>query len=97
MNNIIVTTTPTIEGHPIKEYLGLVSYRTWAALAVWLIGDPKDKHIEKYREFIAQAQDGLRNEAKALGANAVVGVQLLPPDGKMASTLLITGTAVIVE
>ena len=25
MNNMIVTTTPTIEGHTIKEYKGLVS------------------------------------------------------------------------
>ena len=97
MNNIIITTTPCIDGHSITEYLGLVSYRAWAATAMWLIGNPKDKDIEKYREFIAQAQDGLRAEAAALGANAVVGVQLLPPDGKLASTLLITGTAVIIK
>lgn len=97
MDNIIITTTPSIEGRPIKEYLGLVSYRSWAATNIILIGDPKNKNIEKYRDFIRSAQDGLRAEAAALGANAVVGVQLLPPDGKLASTMLISGTAVIIK
>lgn len=97
MNNIIVTTTPSIEGHTITKYLGLVSYRAWAATNIILVGGVNNKNIEKYREFIQQAQDGLRAEAAALGANAVVGVQLLPPDGKLASTMLTSGTAVIVE
>lgn len=97
MENIIITTTPFIEGHPIKEYLGLVSFRAWAATNIILSGDPKGKNIEKYRDFIRSAQEGLRAEAAALGANAVVGVQILPPDGKLASTMLISGTAVIVE
>lgn len=97
MENIIITTTPSIEGHQIKRYLGLVSFRAWTATNIILSGDQKNKNVEKYRDFIRSAQEGLRAEAAALGANAVIGVQLLPPDGKLASTMLISGTAVIVE
>lgn len=97
MDNIIITTTPYIEGHIIKEYLGLVSYRAWTPSNMTFTGDPKDKGIDTYRDFIESAQNGLRTEAAALSANAVVGVQLLPPEGKLAATMIITGTAVIVE
>lgn len=95
MDNIIITTTPSIQGHQIKKYIGLVSFRAWTPSVSVFVGDPKS--AEKYRQFIQSAQDGLCREAAALGANAVIGIQVLPPEGKMASTMIFTGTAVIIE
>lgn len=105
MDNIIITTTPSIEGHPIKEYLGLVSFRCCSLIPNILVGNGttpenfskhENKVADSYRDFIKLQQDGLKAEAAMLGANAVVGVSILQP--KIPSTtIILTGTAVIIE
>ena len=94
---MLVTTTPTIEGGRITRYYGIVSGET-------IIG------ANVFRDFFASIRDvvGGRSgsyeevlrEAKALGANAVIGVDLdYETVGGSGSMLMVTacGTAVTVE
>lgn len=82
---MIITTTPTLEGKRIKEYLGIVNGE--AILGANLFKDlfaglrdivggrsgAYEKELKKAREI---ALDELRETARQLGANAVVAVDI---------------------
>jgi uncharacterized protein YbjQ (UPF0145 family) len=82
---IITTTTPTIEGHPIEEYLGIV---TGEAILGAHIGrdilasftDILGGRSKEYEEDVRKARDiaigEMSSEAVSKGGNAVVGVDL---------------------
>jgi uncharacterized protein YbjQ (UPF0145 family) len=82
---IITTTTPTIEGHPIEEYLGIV---TGEAILGAHIGrdilasftDILGGRSKEYEEEVRKARDiaigEMSSEAVSKGGNAVVGVDL---------------------
>jgi uncharacterized protein YbjQ (UPF0145 family) len=82
---MIVTTTPAIEGQPIKEYVGLVTgeailganiVRDFFAGVRDIVGGRSaayEKELAKAREI---ALSELQESAKQLGANAVVGIDL---------------------
>jgi uncharacterized protein YbjQ (UPF0145 family) len=82
---IIITTTPTIEGHPIEEYLGIV---TGEAILGAHIGrdilasftDILGGRSKEYEEEVRKARDiaigEMSSEAVSKGGNAVVGVDL---------------------
>jgi len=110
---MIVSTTPTIEGKRIAQYLGLVSGEAilGASLSKDLFGGIKNiagggrsaKYEEELREARQIAIDEMAEQARALGANAVVGVDLdyeAIASGELRSSLLMvsaSGTAVVVE
>jgi uncharacterized protein YbjQ (UPF0145 family) len=82
---MIITTTPTVEGKRIKEYLGIVNgeailganlFRDLFAGLRDIVGGRSgayEKELKKAREI---ALDELRETARQLGANAVVAVDI---------------------
>ncbi len=105
---MIVTTTPTIEGHPIKEYKGLVTGETiiganfvkdFFAGIRDIVGGRSSSYESVLREAKDVALKEMQESAQLMGANAVIGVDLdYEALGANGSMLMVTasGTAVIV-
>jgi uncharacterized protein YbjQ (UPF0145 family) len=105
-SEIIVTTTPTIEGKPIQEYLGIVTgevivganlLRDLFAGIRDIVGGRAGSYEEVLSRARKQAIEELQAEAAARGANAVVAVDLdYEVIGANGSMLMVSasGTAV---
>ena len=82
---MIITTTPTIEGHPIQEYLGIVTGeailgahigRDILASFTDIIGGRSSEYEEEVQKARRIAMDEMVSQAKGRGGNAVVGVDI---------------------
>jgi uncharacterized protein YbjQ (UPF0145 family) len=82
---MIVTTTPTIEGHPIQEYLGIVTGeailgahigRDILASFTDIIGGRSIEYEEEVQKARLIALDELVSETRGQRANAIVGVDI---------------------
>ncbi len=105
---MLLTTTPTIEGCPVVQYLGIVTsesiiganfVRDFFASIRDVIGGRSGSYESVLREAKDAALRELQQEAERLGANAVVGVDLdYETVGGSGSMLMVTasGTAVII-
>lgn len=106
---VLVVTTPTIEGHPVREYLGLVSgeailganiFRDLFAGIRDIVGGRSAAYEEELRKAKDLAISEMIEEAETLGGNAVLAVDLdyetIQPGGT-GSMLMVSasGTAVI--
>ncbi len=106
---MILTTTHNIEGHRIKDYLGVVTgeailgtnfFKDFFANVRDIVGGRSgayEKEIQRAREIAFQ---DIQEEALKVGANAIVGIDLdYEVMGKTGSMLMvsISGTAVTVE
>ena len=103
---IIVTTTPTIEGRPIQEYLGIVTgeviiganlFRDLFANIRDIVGGRSGSYERILAEAREQAIQELQAESATRGGNAVVGVDLdYEVIGDTGSMLMVSasGTAV---
>lgn len=106
---MIVTTTPSIEGKTIRQYLGVVVGEAIVGANIFRdlfasIRDIVGGRAGAYEEELQKARDIALGEmvakASALGANAVVGVDLdYEVVGQGGSMLMVSvsGTAVVVE
>jgi len=106
---MILTTTPTIEGHTIREYRGVVFgevitgvnfLRDFAAGIRDLVGGRSSTYEDELVRARQQAIDELASRARNLGANAVVGIDIdYEVLGQSNGMLMVTasGTAVIAE
>lgn len=106
---MILTTTPTIEGRRIVEYKGLavgevvagVNFvKDFAAGLSNIFGGRSGSYEGELIEARQTALDELERRAKALGANAVVGIDLdYEVLGQGGNMLMVTacGTAVVIE
>jgi uncharacterized protein YbjQ (UPF0145 family) len=107
---MIVTTTPTIEGRPVQQYLGVVTGEVIVGANMFRdlfasIRDIVGGRSGSYEDVLArararmQALDEMKQFAAGLGGNAVVGVDLdyevLGANGSMLMVSA-TGTAVVV-
>jgi uncharacterized protein YbjQ (UPF0145 family) len=105
---MIVTTTPTIEGRPVQQYLGVVTgevivganmFRDLFASIRDIVGGRSGSYEDVLARARLQAIDEMKQFAHGLGANAVVGVDLdyevLGANGSMLM-VSVTGTAVVV-
>ena len=105
---MLLSTTPTIEGHSIREYKGIVTGETIIGANLFkdlfagirdIIGGRSgayEKELARAREI---AFEELKERAQALGANAVVGIDIdYEVVGQNGSMLMvsISGTAVVV-
>ncbi|MCJ7490782.1 MAG: heavy metal-binding domain-containing protein [Dehalococcoidia bacterium] len=104
---MVITTTPSIEGRPIRDYLGIVTgeailganlFKDFGASIRDVVGGRSagyEKDLKKARET---ALAEMQQVAEALGANAVVGVDL-DYETLKGSMLMVTasGTAVKVD
>lgn len=103
---MLLTTTNTIEGKPIQQYIGIISSETIIGANIFKdlfagIRDIVGGRSSTYERVIEQAKETamteLQQKAQALGANAVVGIDLdFETVGGNASMLMVvaTGTAV---
>ena len=103
---MILTTTPTIEGHPIREYKGIVFgevvegidlFRDIAAGFTNLFGGRSNSYENAMVESRQSAIQDMINKAERLGANAIVGVRV---DYEVINNMLMitaSGTAVFVD
>ena len=103
---MILTTTSQIDGHRIKEYLGVVAgeailgtnfFRDFFANIRDIVGGRSgayEKELQRAREI---AFEEIQEEAEKIGANAIVGIDLdYEVLGETGSMLMVTvsGTAV---
>ena len=105
---MIITTTPTIEGHPIREYKGLVTGETiiganfvkdFFAGIRDIVGGRSGAYESVLREAKDTALKEMEEHARAIGANAIVGIDLdYEALGVNSSMLMVTasGTAVVI-
>lgn len=106
---MIVVTTPTIEGKSIKVYHGLVSgeailganiFKDFFAGIRDIVGGRSAAYEKELRRAKDIAISEMVEEARKLGANAVVGVDLdYETIGQGGSMLMVSanGTAVVIE
>lgn len=82
---MIVTTTPSVEGRQIAEYLGPVAgecvlganvFRDFFASIRDIVGGRAGGYQKVLRDGRVMAVDDMMDEARELGANAIVGVDL---------------------
>ncbi len=104
---MIVTTTFEIPGRRVARVLGLVRGNTVRARHVGkdilaglrnVVGGEVHEYTKLMAESREQALDRMVEEARSLGANAVVGVRFMTSDvGRGMAEMLAYGTAVIFE
>ncbi len=104
---MLITTTNTIEGHKVREYRGVVAgeailganvFRDFFASIRDIVGGRAGAYEKVLKDARDTAMTEMMEEAKALGANAVVGVDIdyeTIRDGMLMVTA--AGTAVIIE
>lgn len=82
---MILTTTPSVEGHVIKEYKGVVFgevisgvnfLRDFAASIRNIVGGRSMSYEEELIAAREQAMQEMSNRAAHLGADAVVGIDI---------------------
>lgn len=107
-NTMIFSTTPTLEGHPIREYRGVVTGETIIGANVFKdfmagLRDFFGGRSGTYESVLREAKDSAMREmaqrAESLGCNAIVGIDLdYETVGQGGSMLMVTcsGTAVII-
>ncbi|HCF24568.1 MULTISPECIES: heavy metal-binding domain-containing protein [unclassified Novosphingobium] len=105
---MISTTTPSIEGQPVQRYCGIVTGEVIAGANLVrdifasfsdIFGGRSGKYEEVLTRAREQALAEMEAKAQALGANAVIGVDIdYEVLGKAGSMLMVSasGTAVIV-
>ncbi len=104
---MIMTTTPTIQGKEITAYHGVVSGETIMGANVVrdvfasftdIVGGRSGAYESKLTEARQTALDEMAAEAKRLGANAVVGIDLDFETLRQGMLMCVaTGTAVSIE
>lgn len=103
---MIITTTNTIEGRPVQQYLGLVNgevisginfIRDFAAGLSNFFGGRSASYETELIEARRKALEEMEIQAQRMGANAIIGVdidfEVLGADGSMLMVVA-TGTAV---
>ena len=106
---MIITTTPTIEGHSIREYKGLVSgevifgmnfLKDFGASLRDFFGGRTDSYEKAMLEGRETAEKEMRERALKMGANAIVGVSFgyeTMGQGNGMIMISISGTAVVID
>lgn len=106
---MLVTTTNTVEGKRIVKYIGLVTGETIIGANIFkdlfaglrdIVGGRSGSYEQVLREGKNTAVSEMQQYAAAMGANAIIGVDLdYETVGSGGSMLMVTasGTAVVLE
>ena len=107
MPDIIVTTTPTIEGRQITRYAGIVTGEAIMGANIFkdlfagirdIVGGRSATYERELRRARDVAIEEMTANAESLGANAVIGVDVdyetVGPNGSMLM-VSVSGTAVV--
>lgn len=105
---MILSTTPTIEGHTIREYKGVVTGETiiganfvkdFFAGIRDIVGGRSGSYEKVLREAKDTSMKEMMERAEAMGANAIVGIDIdYETIGEANSMLMVatSGTAVVI-
>ena len=105
---MILSTTPQIEGYPIREYKGVVTGETIIGANAFkdffagirdIVGGRSGSYEKVLREAKDTSLQEMMQRAQALGANAIVGIDLdYETIGANGSMLMVaaSGTAVVI-
>ena len=103
---MIITTTPTLEGRPVREYLGIATGEVIVGANIFkdlfagirdIVGGRAGAYESTLRSARQQAFAELEEDARRMGADAVVGVDIdYEVVGQGGSMLMVSvsGTAV---
>lgn len=103
---MLLTTTPTVEGQPIQQYIGIVTSEAIIGANIIkdifagirdIVGGRSGTYEKVIEEARLNALHELEHKAAQMGANAVVGIDLdFETVGSNGSMLMVvaTGTAV---
>lgn len=106
---MIITTTPSVEGNPVSEYLGIVSGEAILGANMFkdlfagirdIVGGRSGAYEEELRRAKEIALQEMQHNAQMLGANAILSIDLdYETVGSNGSMLMVTasGTAVRLE
>ncbi|MGN0554987.1 MAG: YbjQ family protein [Candidatus Fimenecus sp.] len=105
---MILTTTPNVEGYPVKSYLGLVCgevisgvdfVKDFTAGLTNLFGGRSGSYEKELIEAREQAVNEMAQRAAQMGANAIIGIDIdYEVLGQGGNMLMVTasGTAVTI-
>ena len=105
---MILTTTPQIEGHTIREYKGVVTGETIIGANFVkdffsgirdIVGGRSGSYEKVLREAKDTSMKEMMDRVQAMGANAIVGIDIdYEPIGETNSMLMVatSGTAVVI-
>jgi uncharacterized protein YbjQ (UPF0145 family) len=106
---MILTTTPSIEGHKIKEYKGIVVgevisgvdfVKDFAAGLTNFFGGRSQSYEGELIQAREDAMAEMQKRAEKMGANAVVGIDIdyeVLGSGNNMLMVTVAGTAVVIE
>jgi uncharacterized protein YbjQ (UPF0145 family) len=106
---MIITTTTAIEGHRITSYYGIVTGQTIMGANIFkdlfasirdIVGGRAGAYEKVLRDARDEALKELEAEARARGANAIIGVDLdygAVGSGESMMMVSASGTAVVIE
>lgn len=104
---MIITTTSALDGKPIQDYLGVVTGEVIVGANIFkdlfasirdIVGGRSGSYESTLREARQTALQEMMNEARGLGANAVIGVDLdYETVGQGGSMLMVTATGTAVR
>lgn len=105
--DMITVTTPTVPGYCVKRVLAVVSGLTARTRGVGgkivagiesMFGGEVSAFTSEIEKARVEAMDRMKEQARRLGANAIIGLDIETSD-VLQSTILIsaTGTAVVIE
>ena len=106
---MILTTTPSIEGKRITQYLGVVTGETIVGANIFkdimagirdIVGGRSGAYEKAFRQAREIAFEEMSQEAAELGANAIVGIDIdTETVGSQGGMLMVSvnGTAVTIQ
>jgi uncharacterized protein YbjQ (UPF0145 family) len=110
MDSMLITTTPSLEGKRIVRYIGLVSgeailganiFKDFFASVRDIVGGRSGAYEQELRRAKEIALQEMADQARGLGANAVVAVDLdyesLGSQGGGMLMVTAAGTAIVYE
>ncbi len=105
---MLVSTTPTLQGHDIREYRGVVTGEAIIGAHIFkdlfasirdVIGGRSQAYEDTIREAREAAMQEMQAECRSLGGNAVVGVDIdyeVVGEGGSMMMVAVSGTAVYI-
>lgn len=109
-SNVLITTTSSIDGRAVEQYRGIVSTRVvtgtglfsdWAASFSDFFGGRSESYNKQLKSIYDEVMALLADEAKAAGANVILGLRIdhdeISGKGKQMFMVTATGTAARID